>query len=89
MEDLPDRSCHANGRQSGYTGKQGRQEKQGKQGKQGRTVQKGTVTDFDSAATRRRRCRCFGKLGPGRDAALCSLLFTDPGIPEERLAFPY
>ena len=86
MEDLPARSCHANDRQPGYTGKQEKQEKQEKLEK---TVRKGAVTDFDSAATRRRRCRCFGKLGPGRDAALCSLLFTDPGIPEERLAFPY
>jgi len=70
MGDLPARSCHANGRQSGYTGKQEKQEKQGQ------TVQKGAVTDSDSAATRRRRCRCSGKPGPGRDAVLCSLLFA-------------
>jgi hypothetical protein len=68
MEDVPARSCHANGRQSGYTGKQGRQETQGK------TVRKGAVTDFDSAEAQRRRCRCFGKPGPGRGR--CSLLFT-------------
>lgn len=42
MGDLPARSCHANGRQSGYTGKQE---------KQGQTGQKGAVTDSDSAAT--------------------------------------
>ena len=49
------------------------EEKQEKQEKQGKAVQKGAVTDSDSAATRRRRCRCFDKPGPGRDAAL---LFT-------------
>lgn len=64
MGDLLARSCHANGGQSGYTGKQGRQERLEK------TVRKGAVTDFDSAATLPQ----FWQTGPrpGR----CSLLFT-------------